>query len=427
MNRRHFFQTMATGASAFVAGAAPSDRVNLAVIGVRGQGRWLAGRFAAQPDVRIAALCDVDERVYANAAKAVEERTGKRPPLLGDLRRVLDDRSVDAVVVATPDHWHAPATILACQAGKDVYVEKPASHNIREGWWMVQAARKYKRIVQHGTMYRSRPSHIHAIEFAKSGKIGRLLAAKAWDVQLRKNIGRKPDSPAPAGVDYDTWVGPAPWLPFNENRFHYNWHWHWNFGTGDAGNDGVHQMDLARWALGVDYPLEASGMGRKLFFDDDQQTPDTMNVTFNYPDKVLIFEMRIWNPYGMEGQENGVAVYGSEGVIHIGRWRGKDGQWEYGFRAYDKDHQLIAQEYDQEDQGWHHRNFLECVRSRKAPAAEIEQGHISSVHSHLANIVARTGRTVRFDAQTQSIRGDPEANRLAGREYRKHWGTPQAV
>jgi predicted dehydrogenase len=186
-------------------------------------------------------------------------------------------------------------------------------------------------------------------------------------------------------------------------------------------------MDLARWALGVDYPLEASGMGRKVFFDDDQQTPDTMNVTFNYPDKVLIFEMRIWTPYGMEGQENGVAVYGSEGVIHIGRWPGKAGGWEYGFRAFDKAHRLITEEYDQEDQGWHHRNFLECVRSRKAPAAEIEQGHISSVHSHLANIVARTGRTVRFDAQTQSIPGDPEANRLVGREYRKHWGTPQGV
>ncbi len=425
MKRRYFFQTLAGGAGAVVGGAAPSDRVNMAVIGIRNQGRQLAGRFAGLPDVNVAALCDVDERVYANAAKLVEERCGRRPPLVGDLRRVLEDRSIDAVAIATPDHWHAPATLLACAAGKDVYVEKPASHNIREGWMMVQAARKHKRIVQHGTMYRSRPSHIHAIEFAGSGKIGRVLAAKAWDVQLRNNIGRKPDSPVPPGLDYDTWVGPAPWLPFNENRFHYQWHWHWNYGTGDAGNDGIHQMDLARWALGVDYPLEASGMGRKLFFDDDQQTPDTMNVTFNYPDKVMIFELRIWNPYGMEGQENGVALYGTEGVVHIGRWPRKTGGWEYGFKAYDKANRLFAEEHDYEDEGWHHRAFIECVRSRKAPAADIEQAHISSVHSHLANIVARVGRTIRFDSKTQSIPGDEEANRLVGREYRNHWATPR--
>ena len=220
------------------------------MIGVRGQGRHLTGKFAQQKDVNLQYLCDVDENVYENAAKLAEEKSGKRPPYISDLRKVLDDKNVDAVVIATPDHWHAPATILACDAGKDVYVEKPASHNLREGRLMVDAARRNKRIVQLGTQSRSRPSTIAAIEYAKSGKLGKLLMAKAWDVQLRDHIGHKEDSPIPKGVDYDTWIGPATYMPFNENRFHYQWHWNWNTGTGDIGNDGIHQMDIARRFLG---------------------------------------------------------------------------------------------------------------------------------------------------------------------------------
>jgi predicted dehydrogenase len=262
---------------------AASDKVNLAVIGVRSRGKALATGFAGLPDVNLACLCDVDER-------------GRRPQLIGDLRRALDDKTIDAVVIAAPDHWHAPATILACDAGKDVYVEKPCSHNLREGRLMIEAARRNNRVVQHGTQSRSRPSTQRAIAYIQSGRIGQVLMAKAWDVQLRDDIGRKADAPVPAGVDYDTWIGPAPLLPFNENRFHYHWRWHWNYGTGDAGNDGVHQIDMARWALGVDAPVEASGMGRKLFFRDDQQTPDTMNIAFDCGGKSLLFEMRIWTP-----------------------------------------------------------------------------------------------------------------------------------
>jgi predicted dehydrogenase len=419
MNRRVFL-----GAAAGAAFAA-SDKINVAVIGVRGQGRGLAARFAAQPDVTIRCLCDVDPRVYERCAKAVEERSGARPPLVGDLRRVLDDKSIDAVVIATPDHWHAPATILACEAGKDVYVEKPASHNLREGRLMIEAARRNKRIVQLGTQSRSRPSTRRAVELVHSGKIGRVLAAKAWNAQLRENIGRKADSPAPAGVDYDTWIGPAPFLPHNENRFHYNWHWHWSFGTGDMGNDGVHQLDIARWALGVDRPLEASGMGRKLFFDDDQQTPDTMNIAFNFPDKVLTFEMRIWNPYGLEGQDNGVAVYGTDGMMHIGRWKGR-----WGYKIFDAKGNLAVDESSREtgaEDSNHVRNFLDCVRSRQAPNAEIEIGHASSTLCHLGNIVARTGRTLKFDPASETILHDAEANRLLRREYRAHWSTPKGV
>jgi len=423
MNRRNFLQTTALGAGLVSSAVSAHDKVNIALIGVRGQGRSLAEKFAAQPDVNILYLCDVDQNVYGKAAAAVEERKGKKPPLVSDLRRVLEDKSVDAVVIATPDHWHAPATILACGAGKDVYVEKPASHNLREGRMMVEAARRNQRIVQHGTQSRSRASTRRAMEHIQSGKIGKVLMAKAWNVQLRENIGHKNDSPAPAGVDYDTWIGPAPALPFNENRFHYKWHWHWNFGTGDMGNDGVHQLDIARWALEVELPTEISGMGRKLFFEDDQQTPDTMNITFEFPgSKALIFEMRIWNPYGMEGQENGVAVYGTNGMVHIGRW---DGQW--GYKVYDEKGGLALDQSKTETDAdpAHARNFLDCVKSRKTPNAEIETGHISSSLCHLGNIVAKTGRNLKFDAKAETISGDMEANRLLGRQYRKHWATPK--
>ncbi len=420
MNRRYFLQSAVAGAAAARQAVAASDRVTIAMVGVRGQGRSLTNRFASLPDVNIAYLCDVDERVFERAASIVEEKKGTRPKLAGDIRRVLDDKSVDAVVIATPDHWHAPATILACDAGKDVYVEKPASHNVREGRLMVEAARRNRRVVQLGTQSRSRPSTQRGIEYVKSGKLGRVLMAKAWNAQMRDDIGHKADSAVPPGVDYDTWLGPAPALPFNENRFHYNWHWHWHFGTGDIANDGVHQIDIARWALGVEAPVEASGMGRKLFFSDDQQTPDTMNITFTYEgNKALLFEMRIWNPYGLEGQDNGVAVYGSGGMAHIGRWGGR-----WGFRAWDEKGKLVVSD-DVNEPDTHPQNFIESVRTRKAPNAEIETGHISSLHCHLGNIVARTGRTAKFDPQSETISGDAEANRLTRREYRKHWATPE--
>jgi predicted dehydrogenase len=423
MNRRHFLSTAAVGAALTSRATAANDKIGVAIIGLGGQGRHLTGKFAGMPDVHIAYLCETDQRRYDAGAKIVEEKTGKRPPLIGDLRRALDDKSVDAVVVATPDHWHGPATILACNAGKDVYVEKPASHNLREGRLMVEATRRNKRIVQLGTQSRSRPSTKRAIEMVQSGKIGRVLAAKAWDVQLRDDIGHKEDSTVPPGVDFDTWTGVAPMLPFNENRFHYKWHWHWNYGTGDMGNDGIHQLDIARWAVGVDVPTEVSGMGRKLFFDDDQRTPDTMNITFNYPDRVLMFEMRIWAPYGLEDQGNGVAVYGTNGMIHIGRW---DRVW--GCKIYDEKGKLVSEEKGETDADpVHVRNFLDCVKSRKAPNAEIEIGHASSSLCHLGNVVARTGRTLRYDPATEKAVGDPEAGKLLTREYRKHWATPKGV
>ena len=421
MNRRYFLAGMAAASAAVKLKAAP-EQVNLAVIGLGGRGKALVNAFLKVPGAGIEYLVDVDDRAVAPVAADLEKRTGKRPKVVADLRRALDDKAIHAVVIATPDHWHAPATILACDAGKDVYVEKPCAHNLREGRLMVDAARRNKRVVQHGTQARSRPSTIRAIEYVTSGKIGKVLMAKAFNVQQRKDIGRAADAPVPAGVDYDTWVGAAPWLPFNPNRFHYNWHWHWNFGTGDMGNDGAHQIDQARWALGVDYPLEVAGMARKLYFQDDQQTPDTMAITFTYPgNKMVMFEMRIWTPYGIDTVQNGVEIYGTEGKLVIGEW---DRQW--GFKVFDKNHKLVT--YDNQGGAEAHQdNFVECVRSRKPPAAEIEIGHVSALHCHLGNIVARTGRNLKFDAKTETVTSDTEANTLVKRQYRQHWATPKGV
>lgn len=422
MKRRYFLPAVAAGLQSLRAAPAASDRINVAVIGVRGRGRALTGGFAKQADVNVEYLVDVDDRVVPAAAAVLEKAGRPKPKVVRDLRRVLDDKSIDAVVIATPDHWHAPAAIMACDAGKDVYLEKPCAHNIREGRLVVEAARRNKRIVQHGTQARSRESTREAIEFIQAGHIGKVVMAKAWDVQRRTDIGHKQDAPAPAEVDYDTWVGPAPFMPFNENRFHYTWHWNWNYGTGDAGNDGAHQIDMARWALGVDWPVEAAGTGGKLYFEDDQQTPDTINATFRYPGKMLMFELRIWNPYGMEGCENGVAVYGGNGMVQIAKW---DRQW--GYKVFDEKGKLVKHEHAPGEDESHIRNFVDCVKSRKAPNAEIEIGFQSVVHCHLANIVARTGRTVHYDPAADSVVGDAEAARLTRRTYREHWAKPRGV
>jgi predicted dehydrogenase len=423
MNRRYFFGTALAGlAMSRMRAVAANDKINIGMIGVGGRGRGLTGTYAKQPDVNITYLCDADQASLERTNQALAKLGKAKPQNVTDMRRLFDAKDVDAVVIATPDHWHAPATILACDAGKDVYVEKPASHNIREGRLMVDAARRNNRIVQVGTQSRSRPSTIQAIDMAKTGKIGKVIMAKAWNVQLRDNIGHKEDSAVPDGVDYDLWLGPAPWIPFNENRFHYTWHWHWHFGTGDAGNDGAHQLDIARWALGQNYPRAVSGMGGKFFFDDDQQTPDTMNVTFDYGDEALIWEMRIWSPYGMDGQENGVAVYGSEGSIHIGRW---DRRW--GYKLYDRAGKLVEHNDADDEADQHMRNFIECTRSRKLPNADVGIGHLSAVHCHLANIVSRTSRHLRFDQETEAIIDDPEANLHVKRAYGTHWSVPKGA
>ncbi|MCC7339787.1 MAG: Gfo/Idh/MocA family oxidoreductase [Bryobacterales bacterium] len=420
MNRRTFIGSSFAGlAAAQVRSFAANDHVNLAMIGVGGRGRSLLGGLLESPGVKVTHICDVDTASIERAQAVVKKASAAPPAVVRDMRELLQNREVDAVVIATPDHWHGPATILACNSGKDVYVEKPAAHNIRESRLMIEAARHNGRIVQVGTQSRTRPSTVRAIEFIRSGKIGEVLCAKAWDIQKRDDIGHKPDGPVPEGVDYNGWLGPAPWIPFNENRFHYKWHWHWHFGTGDAGNDGAHQIDIARWALGESYPDRASGTGRKLFFKDDQQTPDTMNVTFDYKGKSLIWEMRIWTSYPMEGIDNGVAVYGTEGMVHIGRWNRV-----WGYKVFDGAGKEILFDKETAPSEGHMENFVASMRSRKLPNADIGEGHLSAIHCHLANIVSRVGRTVSFDAENEMVKNDTEANLYVRRQYRAHWATP---
>ena len=421
VDRRHFVMGTAVALKKAVAA---SDKVTVCLMGVGGRGKTMAQWFGALPDVRIPVICDVDENVVAPVMKSVTESQGQAPQLVADIRRVLDDKSVDAIVMATPLHWHASGTILACNAGKDVYVEKPASHNIREGRLMVEAARRNQRIVQMGIQSRSRPVTQRFVEYVQSGKLGKTLAAKVWNVQMRRNIGHKPDEAVPAGVEYDIWTGPLPSMPFNRNRYHGTVNWHWHYGTGDIGNDGVHWLDIARWAMGVGNPRHVSGMGAKLFFDDDQQTPDTMNITYDFGGKIIHFEQRLWNRYRMEGSENTVAVYGSEGMAQVGRWQGG----HHEFRVFDNAGKMVHSDREPSpDFNYHARNFIDCVKDRKQPAGEIEIGHASTVLCHLGNIVARTQRAIRYDGQTERVVEDAEANRLIGREYRKHWSTPKGA
>jgi predicted dehydrogenase len=421
MNRRYFLGAASTAAALQRMAIAASDVVRIGMIGIGGRGNALMSQEVSRvKNAKITHLCDVDQSRLEKAQASAEKLGYGKVRGSADMRRLLEDKEVDAVIIATPDHWHAPATILACAAGKDVYVEKPISHNLREGRLMVEAARKYKRVVQAGMQSRSRPSTIKAVGVAHSNQLGRVLLAKAWNSQLRQDIGAKGNGAPPASVAYEDWVGPAEMLPFNENRFHYKWHWHWNFGTGDIGNDGAHQLDQARWALQAGLPSRVSGSGAKYYFADDQQTPDTMNLSFDFGGKQgLVWEMRIWHDYGLEGIDNGVAVYGTEGFLHIGRWNRT-----WGYRVFDKSGKLVT-EYQDKEPDYHMQNFVDCVISRQKPNCDIEIAHESNALCHLGNIVHRTGRNVAFQASSESIPNDAEAHGMLRRKYRAHWGTPR--
>ena len=399
-----------------VLAARTSDPVTIGIIGCQ-RGRTLAREFA-NLGARIACVCDVDD---ARAA-ALKEEVGAGSAV-ADLRRVLDDQSVDAVAIATPDHWHAAAAVLACEAGKHVYVEKPCSHNIREGQLMVDAARRTKRVMQVGSQSRSTAVLARGIQQLREGAIGEVLVVKASNSQRRKNIGHCGPSDPPPGFDYDLWVGPAPMRPFQENCHHYTWHWWYDFGTGDIGNDGIHELDIALWGLDVESPpTVVSGHGSKLYFDDDQQFPDTQYITYEFPGpqgkkrKMLVYEQRIWSPYKQEGHENCTVFYGTEGYLVMAKEGG-------GWQLFGEKNELIREERGEYSVPEHAADFLNAIETGKTPTADIAIGHRSATLGHLANILARTGRsTLRFDPASERIVDDPEADALIGRTYRSgHW------
>jgi len=408
---------------------AVNEKISICMMGVKGRGGSVLSTFASLPEVEVRYVCDLDESVRASRIALVEDKTGKRPVALKDFRKALEDKSLDALVIGTPDHWHALPTIHACQAGKDVYVEKPDGHNILEGQTMVAAAKKHGRVVQLGTQSRSGPHLLSCIDYLKTGAIGKVRFAKAWESGKQGSIGKPPDGQPPAGFDYDFWLGPAPLRPFNSRRFHGTWRWFFDYGTGDLGNDGVHRLDYARWALGAalaaqnetlpDLPRAVSALGGKYYFDDAQEWPDTLMVTYDFaPGVLLTYEMRVWNAYPLHDEPEGAAICGDNGFVIIGNSR---------WRAFDEKGNPIREEKGGANDLGHAKNFLDCMRSRRKPNADLETiGHPSSLLCHIGNAAWRTGRTLHFDPATYTFKDDADANRFLTRnEYRKPWLLPK--
>lgn len=406
--------------------AVPAEKINLAFIGPGGMGKNHIRTLCKRQDVIFSWVCDADSKRAEEAAKLVQEISGQTPRIASDMRQVLDDGTVQAVLMATPDHWHAPGAILAANAGKHVYVEKPCSHNLREGRLMIQAAARNKVCMQVGTQSRSTAHVMQVIEKIRSGIIGEVLAAKAWNSQLRANHGHKPETEPPAELDYDLWLGPVPRVPFKSTYHPGHWRWFHHFGAGDFGNDGVHDIDIARWGLGVEsHPNRIIGQGSKLFFDDDQEWPDTLYCAFEYDlpggkTKQLTYEQRDWSPYVQEGHENGSAWYGTEGMIVGGKAK--------GWQIFGRKNKLIEEIKSPSgpDLAAHHDNFLSCIRDGGKLNADITINHVSTSLCHLGNIAARTRRALVFDPATEKFAGDDESGWLLMREYRDHWAKPAA-
>jgi predicted dehydrogenase len=438
MNRRHFLMTSASTAAALSsrvrAASGPNETVRVAVVGFHGRGKDHIKGWTSLPNVEIVALCDVDDSVLNSGTAMVEKLGKKKPTGYTDLRKLLEDKSIDAISIATPNHQHTLQTIWACQAGKDVYVEKPCSHNMFEAKQIVAAARKYNRMVQQGSQSRSSVALREAVQKMNEGLIGDVYLARGLCYKWRNTIGHTPVSDVPAGVDYDLWLGPAPKTAFTKNHFHYNWHWFWAYGNGDLGNQGIHEVDIARWGLGVKYPTKASAIGGKFMFDDDQETPNTLNCAFEFDEngkkKMMEFEVRHWMTnheagIGEPGFESdrkssnsiGNIFYGSKGYLAM------DGYATYRtWLGKDQDSGASGKQG-----GNHFANFIEAVRSRKQSdlTAEIEEGAASTVLVHLANISYRLGRTVNFDDKTWSCPGDKEATAMFTRNYRSGFVVPK--
>jgi len=444
INRRRFLTTTAAATAGLAAGlptrghaqGSANDTINVAVIGIRGDNKghptWTArGRgqdhyehLSKIANVRISHVVDVDERHFASSLPFLKDTYGGDPGTETDFRRVLENRDVDAVTLAAPDHWHALMTILACQAGKDVYVEKPISHNIVEGRRMIDAARRYNRIVAVGTQRRSGDVVAKAVQFLREGGLGTIYAGRTVIYRQRDPIGVIANSQVPSGVNYDLWLGPAPTRPFNENHFHYHWHWFWEYGTGDLGNTAVHSLDVTRWLLGKgEHPRSTHCIGGlyEAGAPTDQVTPNTQYVTYQYADGTeLHCDIRNWFSGPPEAQ--GIYIFGSKGWMKVGD---ESAQTFFG-RKNEPGPTIVADEKRDAGQA-HFENFIECVRSRKSEnlRAPIEEGHLSTTLCHLGNIAYRVGRSVKFDGTAERFVRDDEADKFLGRAYRAPYQLPK--
>ena len=456
MNRRAFLGAGVAGLSLVtqaqrVWGA--NDRVRMAVVGIRGQGFVHIEGWSGTPNTEVAAICDVDENVIKQRLADIEKRNWPEPKVYTDYRKLLEDKTIDAVSIATPNHWHSLMGIWGCQAGKDVYVEKPCSHAWWEGHQLVEAARKYNRIVMHGTQGRSAEGYREGVQKLRDGVIGDVYLARGLCFKWRDTIGIAHPEAVPSGVNYDLWTGPAPLKPFTRNRFHYNWHWIWDTGNGDLGNQGVHEVDLARWGLGVGLPNKVSAIGGHVMFKDDQETPNVLDCAYEFhmPDgtkRLLEFEVRHWMTnteaeIGLPGFGAGAAAlpqavgqgrspqpkamcgnlfYGSKGYMAMTGYE--------SYRTWLGQNQEPGPSATRGGDRW--ANFVQCVRSRKREdvLAPIEEGHRSATLVHLANVSYRLGRTLNFDPEKELVIGDEEANRfLRGddRGFRAPFTIPERV
>lgn len=406
-----------------------NERILVATIGVNSRGNGMSRTFAKQKDTELAYVCDVDERALQKVLKTVSGAgVNYVPKTEKDLRRILEDKSVDAIYTATPDHWHAPLTIMACQAGKHVYVEKPLSHNPREGEIAIAAARKYNRIVQMGAQRRSAPVLTQGIEQLHKGIIGRVYLAKTWYTNNRKSNFLKP-AEVPSWLDYDLWQGPAPRVPYKDGLIHYNWHWFWHWGTGEALNNGTHEVDVARWGLGVDYPTRVTSVGGRYQFKDDWETPDTQVVTMDYPGRVsLMWESRSSNGRAIEGSDRGIIFYGDNGSLDTGGDSYKvydlSGKLVKEVKSLEADSDLQGRNIESPNVGMdnlHVMNFLDSIRNNRRPNCDVEDGFKSIVAMQLGNISWRVGRDLKIDSSNGHIIGDKEAQKLWSREYEKGW------
>jgi predicted dehydrogenase len=427
----------------------PNSEIRIGVVGFRGRGRDHYRAFAKIAGVKVAFLCDVDERLFASAVQEVEQIAGNRPETFVDLRKMLERKDLDAISIATPDHWHALQTIWGCQAGKDVYVEKPVCHNIKEGRKMVEAARKYNRMVQTGLNRRSEVRNQAGVKFVREASFGKAYRAKAVVYRGRLSIGRVQESSIPPGVHWDLYLGPAPYKAFTLNRFHYGWHNFWDTATTEVGNNGVHALDIVRWALAKDvHPVKVHCAGGR-FADDgtDQETPNVQTAVFEYGDGTLVdLEATTLPSPSFGGVQMGEFFYTAQGYITSARdWSTVVGEFTpqttpdppsgISLRAVNLSFPKIAYHPGPAIPGLnvpevsHFQNFIDCVRSRKREQlhCEVLEGHMSTALCHLANIAFRTGRKLTFDPKTETFPGDAEANALLGRKYREPYVLPDNV
>jgi predicted dehydrogenase len=440
LNRRVFLKESVGAAAALTvlggrSALAANEKVIIGVMGLGGRGTQLAERFGKRTDAEVAYLCDADTRRLGPASAAVEKAQGRRPKLVQDFRKILEDPAVDVLINATPDHWHALGTILACQAGKDVYVEKPMAYNIWEGRKMIEAARKYKRIVQVGTQTRSAPYAKAAREYVQSGQLGDIHLVRVYNMMQHSAMTPGPDQPVPEGFDYDLWCGPAAKPPYNPKRYWLNM---WEYSCGPIPGDAVHQLDLARYVMGDPAcPKTVSHSGGVYALRDGRDTPDTQLAIYEYENFTLVFQASLWSPYMKkiplsvrDSDEfpdwpfcaTKIEVLGTKRFMYLGRHGG-------GWQVYDENNKVVQAVPGRQGDPQHQDNFLQCVRSRSLPNADVEQGHTSVLLCHLANIAWRVGnQKLVFDPKTESFPGVPEANRYLKRaSYRAPWIVPENV